>query len=893
MGTPGKEVTKAEPCPICKKSDWCFLLDDGIAINCKRVGQAPDGWREIGKAKEGKIFRPIEQDWQKPARPKQQREWIYQDADGRDIIKVCRTDDGQGDKRIWQKSLVKGKTPGQLQSEARPYRYQECLQRARQGETVFWVEGENCADALWSVGIPATTTIGGSGAYHSEQYAKLFPKESVIICPDRDEPGLKYAAQVAKDYTDSQWLYAFPDSYLWTNVCGTNGADVADWIESGATAEEIRAAVEPRRELETSIILGDIGDFRDSKKITTTLTPEDLSKHLQRLISEEVAPSDIATEIPQLAKQVDWYTSDVRKLYDSLQQRQEHDDAIACSEISELVAIARQEINLHDFLPPAIARALHSKADSDRLDPIRPLQTFLACSASQLGSRLAIELKGNGHDAWVEYPILWMLDIDHPSSGKSQSDRAISAPLRNWQKAEDKKVKDALKRLPKLEKVWNRLSSDDQVKLKGSDQDPEALQEVIDQSRQFVFFKGTLESLQNGLSEQPAKAGMCWQPDEVSGIIRGVDAYKKSGDAENIILSSWNGPISEAIGRAAKKNTIFLEEQTLCISGGTQPSRVIELLDPDNDSSGMASRWLPAMPKLHDEFDTWSDLEVNCYEALEQIYRNLNTLNAHAEDTLIVKLSKGAKHIFIKHWEDCQRKYKVLREENPGLAYFLGKCKGHIGRLAVTLHAIDLACGIGQIDTVSDDCMRRASKLLNYYIGQFRLIQIHCGGGHDLDRRQLWAANLLEVKGQITAQQLMKLNNKKKGAKRITTADGRMILAKLAEVGLGRLTDKNTLEAIQATPKLEETSETIEPEKNEALPDLIKTDTPVEVTYPTGFTPPSEAPPAATRGTVTAINGDKVTIFIPPPPDTPDIPLGQRFTTVSRDWLRPLSVAAG
>ena len=29
-------------------------------------------------------------------------------------------------------------------------------------QTIFVVEGETCADALWELGIPATTNIGGS-----------------------------------------------------------------------------------------------------------------------------------------------------------------------------------------------------------------------------------------------------------------------------------------------------------------------------------------------------------------------------------------------------------------------------------------------------------------------------------------------------------------------------------------------------------------------------------------------------------------------------------------------------------------------------------------------------------------------------------------------------------
>ena len=37
MSNKWRAVTKAEPCPICKKSDWCGLSDDGLACICMRA----------------------------------------------------------------------------------------------------------------------------------------------------------------------------------------------------------------------------------------------------------------------------------------------------------------------------------------------------------------------------------------------------------------------------------------------------------------------------------------------------------------------------------------------------------------------------------------------------------------------------------------------------------------------------------------------------------------------------------------------------------------------------------------------------------------------------------------------------------------------------------------
>jgi hypothetical protein len=39
------------------------------------------------------------------------------------------------------------------------YRYTEVRKAIDNGELIWWVEGESCADALWALGIPATTSI--------------------------------------------------------------------------------------------------------------------------------------------------------------------------------------------------------------------------------------------------------------------------------------------------------------------------------------------------------------------------------------------------------------------------------------------------------------------------------------------------------------------------------------------------------------------------------------------------------------------------------------------------------------------------------------------------------------------------------------------------------------
>lgn len=233
-------------CPSCGAKNFKVDLRtgkyNGFGCDCMTT---PVGRQAVIEA-----ISPLE--WTKPARHKQERCWTYRDVHGQPLVKVHRRDDGEGKRKIWQTALQPGE-PAALKSRAYPYRFQQCLIAIEQGRDVFWVEGEPCADALWDIGIPATTTIGGTNNYSSEQYRDLFPEKtlvngSLVICPDRDQQGLKYAEAIASDYSQASWCYVYPDSFCWQRLQKSGGADIADWIAEGASANTILAAVGEKRD---------------------------------------------------------------------------------------------------------------------------------------------------------------------------------------------------------------------------------------------------------------------------------------------------------------------------------------------------------------------------------------------------------------------------------------------------------------------------------------------------------------------------------------------------------------------------------------------------------------------------------------------------------------------
>ncbi|MFN6457011.1 MAG: VapE domain-containing protein [Nostoc sp. EfeVER01] len=244
------EVTKHLPCPHCGKPDWCYSI--GELTVCNRDAQPARGWEQTSKTdRNGKpYYAPVLH--QKPPRPQGKKEYIYYDRDGQPLIKVTRIDDGNGKKRIFQshwdgRNWVKGLTD-EAKASIPIYRYSEVKAAIATGRTIFIVEGEGIADILWEMDIPATTTIGGALKYRAYgNYQADLEDANLVLCPDRDEPGLKHMEDIFKDFPNALWLYAPPNDFYWTHLPKNGGLDIKDWVQDGATVDDILQAIEDRR----------------------------------------------------------------------------------------------------------------------------------------------------------------------------------------------------------------------------------------------------------------------------------------------------------------------------------------------------------------------------------------------------------------------------------------------------------------------------------------------------------------------------------------------------------------------------------------------------------------------------------------------------------------------
>ena len=151
--------------------------------------------------------------------------YVYRDANGEPHTLVKKFLDENGDKHFAQYhreggTWLKGKPAGSKV----PYRLPELL-AASPNTTIFFCEGEKCADALAKLGFAATTASEGAAAKWAPELTEHFRDRHVVILVDSDKPGRAHGSKVAKALDGTAASVRVLDLYPERD----DGSDVADF----------------------------------------------------------------------------------------------------------------------------------------------------------------------------------------------------------------------------------------------------------------------------------------------------------------------------------------------------------------------------------------------------------------------------------------------------------------------------------------------------------------------------------------------------------------------------------------------------------------------------------------------------------------------------------------
>lgn len=212
------------------------LADDGkILINCFRGCSTEQITGAMGLSLSDLYMEPPKQTTSCSGRATKEAEYLYaggklkkvkyRNADG---SKFCSWLHKEGN--AWVKGR-KGISPGLYQSTS------------ELPKVVFLVEGEKDVDNLASAGWPAATLPDGSQSKWTPEYDAAFSGKRVLILPDHDESGMKYAQMCAsKLYGNAEAIWILDLKQAWPEI--PQKADISDMFAKFGPDESMRKVME-------------------------------------------------------------------------------------------------------------------------------------------------------------------------------------------------------------------------------------------------------------------------------------------------------------------------------------------------------------------------------------------------------------------------------------------------------------------------------------------------------------------------------------------------------------------------------------------------------------------------------------------------------------------------
>lgn len=129
------------------------------------------------------------------------------------------------------------------------YRLPELRQAIKDNKYIFFPEGPKCADIIASLGLQSTAIWGGSNAWskpHTLNYIPELTGSNIIILPDNDDKGKKFALKVADDLKNIVNSIKYIDLNDYIKL--PKGGDIEEYLQLGGTKESLLNIVKETRE---------------------------------------------------------------------------------------------------------------------------------------------------------------------------------------------------------------------------------------------------------------------------------------------------------------------------------------------------------------------------------------------------------------------------------------------------------------------------------------------------------------------------------------------------------------------------------------------------------------------------------------------------------------------
>jgi hypothetical protein len=768
---------KNRPCPVCgrTKDADCSMSADGNWVGCHTYMDGADiaGWhyyQRLNSDFQGGFVREQPNRVVKSVRPKQTRYFHYPNRDNSPLVRAARIDDGNGQKKNWTEHWCDGKwvkgCPQKIRHLIPIYKYAEVRAAIQRGETVFVVEGEPAADALWQIGIPATTTIGGCGGYGNYgRYQTDLVGANLVLAPDRDAKGLAYMVNFGRDFPDriiGCYFAGLPT--LWRQPDG--GMDIFDDIQDyGYTKPDIIARIIPYDErhlkhphlvynslLELNPSVDDsIHTWAEADRPNPQPEPNvsvdeiihtythtsqtDPKIAVRNLLERELSSADYHIELAILAKHLGLSISYLTKIAESLQTEQNtiHNRASHRAEIERLLTVRQTGVDIHQILPLPLAKPI--SLVSTRLG--HSCEAYILYLLTGVGGMLHSGSQIQINQDYQQPGNLYGAVVAESGHRKSPVQRQmLTKPLDLLQRAHNQAYEQNYSQYEVELEIWNSLSNEE----KRNTPKPKP-----PHHRRVYLNNITMEGLESAAADQPEQSAI-YIKDELKGIFTSANAHRGGkGDDTEKYLSYYDGQIlsKERVGSGF---TCSNHEIRFATIGTIQPAVLEELAGKGTDDNGLMSRFLYA--KLNYNF-TPLPIDgggVDISEMLADVYRRVNDLSPTT-----YKLTPAALQTFAEVFDSYGRN-AIDQSKGSWERNTWAKAGGQLARLCLNLHVLWGSVDGSVDEWIQPSTVERAAQLMAYFISQ--AVEIIANHSPSLPPQLVKTLTVAKAKNGVTPREL-------------------------------------------------------------------------------------------------------------------------------------------
>lgn len=583
--------------------------------------------------------------------------WTYRDRETlAEVGRVLRWDRPDGKKDIRPLSRHADGWRLEHMAEPRPLYGVEFLEDA---DRVYVVEGEKCCGVLsleGGLGLASTTSSGGSNVASKTDWSPLAGRE-VVILPDADKAGRKYAEEVA-----SILLKLDPPAVVRIVDLAPDaddGSDVADFVSEGLCGASNPESREEEKKFLRGVIEKQAAETEPLQpKAATASTPLATSR----------ASSTSSTSSPIAA----WRPYPTRAM------------------------------------PKAVSTLIEEAARSIGCDEAFVALPLLAVLGSAIGTTRRVELK----PGWRALPIVWPVTVAESGSQKSP---AADVSLDHVREREDRLHEEYLSTLSTYEievEDYEKCRSAWRHAKKSDEPQPKRPREPI--QRRVLVEDATIEALVSALADNTR--GLLVATDEFSGWLAAQGRYNGSAAAdEAFFLKAFSGRSHNVSRRTGR--SVHIRQAAVWLTGTIQPGVLRRALGVERRESGLLARLLLAQPPRRPKRWTtdsigWTTRE-DFVRVLDNLYGLQHELVAGREEPKIVRLSRDAETLFKKFFVEHDRE---TIQHSGDLAAAWSKLEETAGRLALILHETRLAAGEHVVaDEIDSGSMAAAIELVGWF----------------------------------------------------------------------------------------------------------------------------------------------------------------------------------